>query len=155
VLPDNVEAARITLRPERIAGASYRYVHGLEQHQGNCQRIAHGHRSRIEIYRDGARNEASERWLAERWRDIYIGSRDHLAGETCLEGQSCYRFAYHAPQGEFELVLDKRRCELLDTASTIENIAEHIAMLLGQRDPAARYRVRAYEGIRKGAIAEA
>lgn len=155
VMPDNVEAARVTLRPERIAGASYRYVHGLEQHQGNCQRIAHGHRSRIEVYRDEQRTESVERWLAERLRDIYIGTRDHLVDEIVLQGTPCYRFRYHAPQGEFELVIGKRRCELLDTESTIENIATHLAHLVKNRDPAAIYRVRAYEGVRKGAIAEA
>ena len=172
VMPDNVEAARITLRPESIAGASFRYVHGLEQHEGNCQRIAHGHRSRVEIYRDDERNDASERWLAERWRDIYIGSRAHLVGETRLQGHSCYRFAYRAPQGEFELVIDKSAAqlrslhydgaEILSAGPRLElwraptdNIAPYIAGFLKQRDPAARYRVRAYEGVRKGAIAEA
>lgn len=155
VMPDNVEAARVILRPERVVGAAYRYVHGLEQHQGNCQRIAHGHRSRIEVYRDEQRSESCERWLAERWRDVYIGTRDHLIEETRLRETPCYRFRYHAPQGEFELIIDKRRCELLDTESTIENIAAFIAHLLKRRDPAADYRVRAYEGVRKGAIAEA
>jgi len=154
-MPDNVEAARVTLRPERIAGASYRYVHGLEQHQGNCQRIAHGHRSRVEVYRDEQRNESVERWIAERWRDIYVGTRDHLVDEILLQETPCYRFRYHAPQGEFELVIGKHRCELLDAESTIENIAAHLARLVKNRDPAGNYRVRAYEGVRKGAIAEA
>lgn len=155
VMPDNVEGARVMLRPERIAGASYRYVHGLEQHQGNCQRIAHGHRSRVEVYRDEQRNESCERWLAERWRDIYLGTREHLIEETRLNDAPAYRFGYHAPQGEFELIIDRRRCELLDTESTIENIAAHLARVLKARDPGGNYRVRAYEGVRKGAIAEA
>ena len=127
---------------------------GSPSHDGNCQRIAHGHRSRIEIYRNGQRSEASERWLSERWRDIYIGSRRDIVGKETIGDQPCYHFAYSAPQGEFELTLEQRRCELLDTDSTVECIADYIVDLLRRRDPGARFRVRAYEGVRKGAISE-
>ena len=153
-MPPNVTAVRIMLRPEHIAGPSYRYVHGLRQHEGNCQRIAHGHRSRVEVFRDGLRCEESERWLADRWHDIYLGSRADLApGESGREADT-WRFHYRAPQGEFELVIDRRRCELLDTESTVEQIAAYAARLLKSRDPGSSYRVRAYEGVRKGAIAD-
>ena len=153
-MPSNVTAVRVTLRPEDIAGPSYRYVHGLRQHEGNCQRIAHGHRSRIEVFRDGLRCEASERWLANRWHDIYLGSRADLAADESGQEAGTWRFRYRAPQGEFELVLDRERCELLDTESTVEQIAEYAARLLKGRDPGSSYRVRAYEGVRKGAIAD-
>lgn len=153
-MPGNVTAVRISLRPEQIPGARYRYAHGLRQHAGNCQRIAHGHRSRIEVYRDGRRCEASERWLAERWRDVYLGCRADLTEPESGSAVGQYRFRYAAPQGEFELIIDRDRCELLDTESTVEQIAQHAARLLKERDPAARYRVRAYEGVRKGAIAD-
>jgi len=153
VMPANVTGIRVSLREEEIAGAWYRYSHGLRQHDGNCQRIAHGHRSRIEILRDGQRSEASERWLAERWRDAYIACQQDIKGETTLSQKPCYHFAYSAPQGEFELVVEQRHCELLDTDSTVECIAAHIARLLKERDPDARFQVRAYEGVRKGAIA--
>ena len=154
VMPTNVSDIRVSLREEEIAGPSYRYVHGLREHEGNCQRIAHGHRSRIVIFRDGKRSEACERWLAERWRDIYLGCRVDLLGETQCRTGAFYHFGYDAPQGRFELVIDKDRCELIDSESTVECIAEHVVELLKQRDPAAAYRVRAYEGVRKGATAE-
>jgi 6-pyruvoyl-tetrahydropterin synthase len=154
VMPANVTGVRVSLREENIAGSSYRYAHGLRQHGGNCQRIAHGHRSRIEIFRNGQRSEASERWLAERWRDIYIGCTKDVREETTLAGQPCYHFAYGAPQGEFELILEKKRCELMETESTVECIAAYVAELLKIRDSSASYQVRAYEGVRKGAIAE-
>jgi 6-pyruvoyl-tetrahydropterin synthase len=154
VMPRNVSGVRISLRREAIAGASYRYVHGLRRHGGNCQRIAHGHRSRIEIFRDGRRCEASEHWLAQRWHDIYLGTRADLAAGGDGAGSGCYRFAYAAPQGEFELIIDRDRCELLDKESTVEQIAAYAAHLLKEREPGARFRVRAYEGVRKGAIAD-
>ncbi len=154
IMPANVTQVGVSLREERIPGASYRYAHGLPAHDGNCQRIAHGHRSRIEIYRNGQRSEASERWLSERWRDIYIGSRRDIVRDATLVDKPCYHFAYSAPQGDFELTLEQSRCELLDTDSTVECIADYVVELMRERDPAARYRVRAYEGVRKGAIAE-
>lgn len=154
-MPENVSAVHLHLREEAIDGPSYRYVHGLRQHEGNCQRIAHGHRSRIRVWRDGERSEADERWLADRWRDIYLGSRADLRGEVQRDGVICHEFRYRAPQGEFELVIPRSRCDLLDTESTVECIAGHLAAVLKARDPSASYKVRAYEGVRKGAIAMA
>lgn len=152
-LPGNVTGLSIGLREENIPGPWYRYVHGLRRHQGNCQHIAHGHRSRIEIYRDGRRCEATERWIAERWRDIYLGCRADLVDQYDRDGIRYHRFAYRAAQGEFELEIGADRCELLDAESTVECIADHILGLLKTREADVHYRVRAYEGVNKGAIA--
>lgn len=155
VMPGNVAGVDVRLREEEISGPAYRYVHGLRQHQGNCQRIAHGHRSRIRVLKDGQRCESAERWLAARWRDIYLGARADLLEETERHGVPCYRFQYQAPQGEFELVMPRARCDLLDTESTVECIAAHVAAMLKTREPESHFQVRAYEGVRKGAIADA
>jgi 6-pyruvoyl-tetrahydropterin synthase len=152
-LPENVADLVMGLREETISGPWYRYVHGLRQHEGNCQRIAHGHRSRIEILRNGRRCEATERWLADRWRDVYLGCRKDLAEEIRRGEIHYYRFFYTAPQGEFELEIDADRCELLDGESTVECLAEHILGLVKSREPGVNFRVRAYEGLNKGAIA--
>ena len=115
--------------------------------------IAHGHRSRIEIFRKDRRCESTERWLADRWRDIYLGCREDLAEEIRRGEIRYYRFFYRAPQGEFELEIDADRCELLDAESTVECLADHILGLVKSRDPGVKFRIRAYEGVNKGAIA--
>jgi hypothetical protein len=154
VMPPNVSTVRISLREERTPGAYYHYSHGLKHHAGNCQRIAHGHRSRIEIYTDGRRNDHWERRWAERWRDIYLASAEDLVAETRLGDRPACRFAYTAGQGEFELELWRERCELVPADTTVERLADWIAAELGRQAPGTVFRVRAYEGVHKGAVAE-
>lgn len=154
-LPGNVASVAVRLREEAQGGACYQYSHGLRQHAGNCQRIAHGHRSRLEITRDGVRDGTLERQWAERWRDVYIGTRANLVGTRRLGGTTYCQFGYRASQGEFALELPAEACYLIDTDSTVENLALHVAGRLAAEQPGSRYRVRAFEGVDKGAIAEA
>lgn len=151
LFPGQVEGVRLEFVPEAIDGAFYHYSHGLEQHEGNCQRIAHGHRSRIVILRDGERDQALEHEWAQRLHDIYIGTRSHLA--AAADGRHIYR--YEAPQGRFELALPNRNCYLIDAESTVEQIAQHLLNEIKLRYPDAAIEVRAFEGIGKGAIAAA
>ena len=152
-LPANVRTVTLRLRPERIEEPYYHYSHGLKKHRGQCQRIAHGHRSRLQIERDGRRAPELEREWARRWQDIYIGSREDVLAREQRGDESYYRFGYRSGEGEFELLLPARRCYLLDSDSTVEHIAAHLAAELGRAEPDARFRVRAFEGVGKGAVA--
>lgn len=154
VLPVNVQDIEISLREEVIEGPFYHYVHGLKKHVGNCQRIAHGHRSPIRIDRNGHRDPALEKAWADRWRDIYIGSEEDISDRYVdSQGQRYVRFDYEANQGEFSLALPESRLYLLDTDTTVEFIAAHIADQCKQAYPDDRVQIKAYEGVGKGAIA--
>ena len=148
-VPPNVAAVHLTLRTEAIQGACYQYTHGLKKHAGQCQRIAHGHRSRIEIRVDGERDAALEHRRADLWRDIYLGTREDLVAET--SGRR--RFEYAAAEGDFAIELPASRCDLLQDDSTVECIAEHLARGLAPAHPGRVVEVRAYEGVMKGARA--
>lgn len=150
-VPPNVAEVRLNLRHERIDGPWYHYTHGLKKHAGYCQRIAHGHRSRLEIRVDGVRDGELEAAWARRWRDIYLGTREDLAARA----NGRLRFAYSAGEGAFELELPEPRCDLLDGDSTVERIAEHLAARCAAQRPGRALQVRAYEGVMKGAVAEA
>ncbi|HHH39241.1 MAG TPA: hypothetical protein ENK50_06685 [Sedimenticola sp.] len=152
LMPANVRRLELRLRSERIEGAWYRYSHGLKQHRGNCQRIAHGHRSRIHIFRNGQRDTQLEHQWAESWRDVYLGCRDDLRERFEEDGVEYCRFAYRAMQGDYELTLPRSRCRLLDRETTVENLACHIASTLRHEHPGTRFRVEAFEGVGKGAI---
>jgi 6-pyruvoyl-tetrahydropterin synthase len=153
--PINVDQLRLNFESEHIASPYYHYSHGLKKHQGNCQRIAHGHRSRIEIWQNGSRSEELERHWANLWADIYIGSYEDLSSQARLDqGGSTLTFEYQAPQGEFRLSLPKDHCYLIDSDTTVELIAAHIGAELAAAYPDTEFCVRAYEGINKGAQVE-
>ncbi|MGF2735210.1 6-pyruvoyl trahydropterin synthase family protein [Marinobacter sp. DUT-1] len=155
VLPANVTSVTINLREEVIEGAYYHYVHGLKKHLGNCQRIAHGHRSPIRIDRNGHRDYDLERRWATLWRDIYVGSEEDVVRRHVGPDGVCYvTFEYEANQGEFALTLPEERVYMLDTDTTVELIAAHMADKLKVEFPTDAIRVKAYEGVGKGAIAE-
>jgi 6-pyruvoyl-tetrahydropterin synthase len=154
VLPGNVTDIDVQLREEVIEGAYYHYVHGLKKHLGNCQRIAHGHRSPIRIDRNGRRDRDLERRWAKQWEDIYIGSEEDVAARWVAEDGTPYiRFDYEANQGEFSLTLPEKRVHMLDSDTTLELIAAHIADRLMRDFPNDAITVKAYEGVGKGAMA--
>lgn len=149
--PDNLEHIQLNFEAEDISSAYYHYSHGLKKHDGNCQRIAHGHRSRIQIWRDGSRDNELESTWAERWTDIYIGSEEDLMS---ISGDKQMHFAYDAPQGHFELTLPESACYMMNTDTTVECIAAHIAQTLHTENPNSSITVKAFEGLHKGAIFE-
>lgn len=164
-LPGNIEGLEVLLRSEQIDDAYYHYTHGLKKHDGNCQRIAHGHRSRLQILIDGERDFALEQIWAERWRDIYLGSEEDVAALAKLERSAAAAelsetthigYSYTADQGLFELIVPLSENDLIATDSTVECIATHLADAIRRQRPTANtVQVRAFEGVGKGAIAYA
>ena len=157
-LPDNVNGLHLSLRTEVINTPFYHYTHGLKKHDGNCQRIAHGHRSKIDIYRQGKRcNDREQKW-SKRWQDIYIASSEDQLPSTELSmsfspadtGYLC--FAYESSQGWFEIVLPEQACEVIDTDSTVECLAQFIYQQEYNAIPDNNLKVIAYEGVGKGAM---
>lgn len=149
--PARVNAIRLALHEEVIEGPAYGYSHGLKRHAGNCQRIAHGHRSRLHIWQNGVRVPMLESewaaWLADRY---LVDSADIIDAENPDQLAS----RYHAQQGEFFIRLPHQRCAVLAAPTTVENIAAWLARLITERTGQST-RVQAFEGIDKGAIAEA
>lgn len=163
-LPDNIKDLSLTLRQEAITGAFYHYSHGLKKHDGNCQRIAHGHRSPIEIHVDGERDDELELNWAERWGDIYLGTEEDKVALTELAlsprantqlGDHHLGFKYVAPQGLFQLAIPAAEVEMIDTDTTVELLACYIAREVKQMVGDKFVKIVAYEGVGKGAIAYA
>lgn len=154
ILPENVHEVLINLRTENINGAYYHYTHGLQKHLGQCQRIAHGHRSRIEIEIDGKRSQQHEEQWASRLADIYIATESHVIEEFELNGIKHSRLAYVAEQGDFSISLPSSQVLIIPYVSTVENIAVYLAESIAKENSGS-IKVKAFEGIEKGAFGEA
>lgn len=151
LVPSNVSSVKLNLRTEEIPGAFYHYSHGLKKHQGDCQRICHGHRSRIEIFRNNQRDFETEAHWATRFSDIYlITEEDKLPSEH----KNLQHVGYDAEQGRFEVWLNPAQCYSMDSDTTVELIASHIAEHIKGEEPDATWQIKAFEGLQKGAIAE-
>ncbi len=148
VFGNSVSQVQLTFTTESIDGPYYHYSHGLKKHRGNCQRIAHGHRSRIQIWRNGSLCLASMRRWSGVWQDIYVGT----ASDIVHQDDQMTEFAYQADQGEFFLKIPNHRCYILPSDTTVELLAQHIADTLYAESPTDKIVVKAYEGIGKGAI---
>jgi 6-pyruvoyl-tetrahydropterin synthase len=158
-LPSNVKKVELSLRCEDISGFYYHYTHGLKKHDGNCQRIAHGHRSKIQIFENGMKHIRLEKEWSMRWQDIYIATlEDQVSAEqltmlSASDSQLCY--SYESSQGVFELAMPKDIVYAIEDDTTVELIAQYVAEQLKQANPSNDYKVIAYEGVAKGAIAYA
>lgn len=141
----------ISFSCEEIHSPYYHYSHGLKKHEGDCQRIAHGHRSKLLIWRNGVlATSLMEEW-ARRWSDIYLATK-----EDCIkDSEGTVTFEYRANQGQFRLNIPRNRCYIIDTDTTVEYIAQHLANQISAVYPEDHFIVKAFEGVGKGAIAEA
>lgn len=158
-MPSNIKKIELDLRAEHINGFYYHYSHGLKKHDGNCQRIVHGHRSTIGIFENDMKSVRLQKEWALRWEDIYLGSKEDLITAESLKFikpvEDALNFAYVAPQGYFELSISQSDCEILPVDTTVECIAQYIANELKISNQASDFKVVAYEGVGKGAIAYA
>lgn len=162
-LPENVEGIELILRPEVIDTPFYHYTHGLKKHDGNCQRIAHGHRSKVIVFENGQQSKKWQQYWADRWADIYIGTQEDLVTDGFddvfiepVSRKDHYLFYYESSQGAFSLAIPKTECEIIDTDSTVECLAQYMLQeqtKLQTADTKSSFKVLAFEGVGKGAIA--
>lgn len=155
-LDDNIEDLEITLRPQKLDSFYYHYSHGLKKHDGNCQRIVHGHRSTLKIHLDGMNSVKLQKQWAQKWADIYLLTQEDAVPASALEhitadkNDVCSR--YFAAQGLFELALSQERVDILPCDTTVECIAQYMADEIKASHPEQQVTVKAYEGVGKGAI---
>jgi len=149
-MPKSVQAVHLRLHHEPLEqGMYYHYSHGLKHHDGNCQRIAHGHRSKLEVWKDDALELQEIRHICQKWAHIYLVSHEDIVEQTASHIVS----RYDAPQGRFMLKAPLQACDILPHDSTVERIAAFLAQQLKDKAPQYQWRVKAYEGVNKGAIA--
>lgn len=159
-LPENVAGIELNLRAEAINTPFYHYTHGLKKHEGNCQRIAHGHRSKVVVFENQQESIKWQEYWAKRWCDIYIGSNEDIVdiSETDFslpngDAQRHHIFAYESSQGRFQLAIPKAESEMIASDTTVECLAQFMADEHKRMNSNSSFKVLAFEGVGKGAIA--
>ncbi|MES2662199.1 MAG: 6-carboxytetrahydropterin synthase [Pseudomonadota bacterium] len=146
----NIKALEIDLylEEQKSNEAFFQYCHGLKTHNGDCQRIAHGHRSKIQIWLDSNYSEV----LSREWANFLDGRFIANAEDEIVTQKTNSRvFQYEAPQGVFYLEVPSDRVWIIEGETTIENITYNIARYLLNNHKNKKIKIRTYEGTRKGA----
>lgn len=162
VMPKNVERLVLHAREENLYGApEYRYTHGLKQHYGNCQRLLHGHRNRIDVEVNGEKSLKWEESCAKNWNDIHLAFPENCPDQDLKMGsrqdhlQSVY-VVYTSIQGKFEAWLPGSSVYIMPYETTVENISRHLCETVAEEasklEAIDSVKVWAYEGIRKGSL---
>ena len=157
-LPNNVEQVILSLRPEAINGFYYHYTHGLKKHDGNCQRITHGHRSKVIVHENGMKSPRLQKYWSDRWSDSYLASAEdqiqlnQLKYISAVTEPGYLAFAYQSMQGYFELMISDKCTEIVPCDTTVECLADFMNQELVKLDNKSSYQVTAFEGVAKGAI---
>jgi 6-pyruvoyl-tetrahydropterin synthase len=164
-LPPEILNISATLREDEAipTEAVFRYTHGIANHTGMCQRLFHGHKSRIQCFVGEERRPDYEHYLV---RDI-LGSHVHIAtpsqykaGPEILPGfrgksKELITLAYEASQGYFEASIPADRVFMVEGETSIECLSRELARVVKREENTSeKVRIICFEGIDKGAIAE-
>ncbi len=163
-MPPNVKEVKFFLRsPQRFqTEANFRYTHGLRFHEGNCQRLFHGHRNPIEVFVNGARSADWEARLAKEWANVHFVAAPTLKNraelvlpiglricESKILTTACVEYA--SAQGEFRARIPASRIVITDAEPSIETMSLLAIERLRAWGAPGSLRVVAYEGLNKGA----
>jgi 6-pyruvoyl-tetrahydropterin synthase len=164
-LPQEILTVSVTLKEVETdpTEAVFRYTHGIARHDGMCQRLFHGHRCALQIFVGDERRPDLEHYVA---RDV-MGSHVHIATPsqfkvgmiepgTRAKTKEPITLGYEGTQGYFEATMPADRIFCVERETSIECITLELARLVKREENTTeKVRVLCYEGINKGASAEA
>ena len=156
---------RVKLRAESAhpTEAFFSYTHGITGHRGLCQRLLHGHRSRLKVEIDGERRPDLEHRLVTDvlGPSVHIGARWQIKSgpvepymRTSARDRKPVRLAYKGTLGSYYAVVPSDRFLLIDGETSIENLTLFLAKYLQRDYHDSKIAVSCYEGIGKGALVE-
>ena len=162
VLPPSISGVQIELEKESSEEELpfFHYTHGLKNHFGNCQRLLHGHRSALKVYRTGLLAPELVHLLLEEFgpyphfhfRENSVNAKFHGLEGVHPELKEV-QIHYKGSQGIFEATLPAERVYFLPMESTVENLSLYFLEILQRKfgKKSAGLQVEAFEGIGKGA----
>ncbi len=161
-LPKTITEIKICLREEALAAndAVFRYTHGITSHAGLCQRLFHGHRSLLEVFVDNKKSPELENYVVTELfgKNVHIVSLEQLkAGSIRSVNNELVEVSYKAKTKSYAGKIPANKLYVVEGETSIENLANTLAKVLRNKlgHTAGKIKVMAYEGIGKGAVAEA
>ncbi len=170
-MPSNVKQVEVTLRQE-VHPEMFHYTHGLKQHYGNCQRLFHGHKNTIEVWKNGVRELSWEKKLVQQvfksnihfafWENVVnksallaVSKNESEIPVGILNTDAAVELEYTSSQGRYWASLPTNQVFLMPCETTIENIAAFFAQWIKDlwAEPSDKIMVVGFEGIAKGAKA--
>ncbi|MDC0980178.1 6-carboxytetrahydropterin synthase [Bdellovibrionales bacterium] len=162
-LPERVQAIKISLSEDPLFrnAANYRYTHGLKLHEGNCQRLFHGHRNPVEIFTNNVRQEKMEVFLCDYFKQIHFVPKSSIVSETGklvmnsrdLSSKESLTIRYQAPQGVFSSEMPVCDCLVMEEEPSIERITELAWSLIKKEfaiSDSTSLTISCFEGLSKG-----
>ncbi|MDB2447205.1 6-carboxytetrahydropterin synthase [bacterium] len=161
-LPDTVVSVKVRLYEEEVTDGSsiFRYTHGLPHHKGLCQRLFHGHRSKIVVLKNDVKCLESEELIANSWfnKNVHIAEPGQFKSKPWdvytrgSKGEYAV-LSYEAEEGYFEAEIPAEKVFIVEQATSIESIAQGLCKVLKNNSPESNFTVIPHEGINKGGIA--
>ena len=153
-LPELVSNVEVSLRKEKgdCSDTFFKYTHGISGHQGLCQRLFHGHRSKIEIFVADEKRIDLEQYVAH---DLF-GSNVHIACEDQVIDDSNKDYVvlgFTGTLGYYEGNIPRKQLFMVKKQTSIETITKALCEIIHEKTGLSGIKVLCYEGIDKGAIA--
>ncbi len=163
-LPPGVQSLKVKLN-EEIGDAHalfFHYTHGLAGHDGACQRLFHGHRSKVEVRIDGQRDFAIEKWLVGEVlkESIHIAVTSQIpsfrGGEDILPVDESHKIqmSYDGSQGSYKAQIPSSKVLMIEEETSVECLADFLFNKVKERVPGKLVSLMVFEGVNKGAIRE-
>lgn len=145
---------QVSLASDQLtAGQQFHYTHGLPNHDGNCQRLLHGHQGFLQIHSDDQRHPELEQHLVTKVLKNYV----HFANSQHTKHDSTStEVCYESKQGYFHASMPSQHCLVIpEQESSIESICQYLATYLRNNYHLQQStRLVCYEGLNKGAAVQ-
>ena len=138
---------------QHTVGQKFHYTHGLPNHDGNCQRLLHGHQGFLQVHTGLQRHPELEQHLVSKVLKNYI----HFANSQHTKHNSTsVEVCYDSKQGYFHASMPRQQCLIIPEQETsIESISQYLATYLRNNyNLQQATRLVCYEGLNKGAAVQ-
>jgi len=130
------------------------YTHGLKHHEGNCQRLLHGHGNTIKVKINNIlRNDIAFKLVSKLTNSL--GSTHFIYEKNIKQYSSdSITVQYQSTQGMFQLEMSPDYVLIIPCETTIEQLSQYFCQVVVKEfaEVGDIVEVAAFEGIAKGAI---